>query len=394
MGLAEPLPEPVASLVRVAVESDEPEQLIASAQHALGRPLGLAGPAGEALGCAPDSDAGERALGIARAAATNRLVAPPGWSIVNVARASSRLGYLAIGDGDGTDDPTPEIVELLRTLLADQLQRIALLRGRTGELLWRLVSDPDIGPARARHEAAGCGLVLADAYWPAVLGCRASAPRPDVAEAIDLEARANARGALSVTLERRTVLLHPSDHAGTGICPRHWFRHVAERARRLAPSGGWQVIVGERAVGLGELSASIAELDALWALGPGSRGDQPLVTVRHYALDLLLARIAETAEARDFVHAQIGPLMAWDRRHETNLLGVLEAGLDFARHDTAAARCFMHRNTFRHRYRQALELLGDTLDDPEVRLAVHVALKLRGVLASQGQLEAASSPRL
>jgi sugar diacid utilization regulator len=235
--------------------------------------------------------------------------------------------------------------------------------------------------------------VLADAYWPAILGCRANAPRPDVADAIELEARANVRGALSVALARRTVLLHPSDRAGTGICPVHWFRHVAERAHQLAPSGGWQVIVGERALGLGELSAGVAELDALWALGPGSRGDQPLVSVRHYALDRLLARVADAAEARDFVHTQIGPLIEWDRRHESNLLGVLEAGLDFARHDTAAARCYMHRNTFRHRFRQALELLGDNLDDPEVRLAVHVALKLRSVVSFQSQVEAAISPR-
>jgi DNA-binding PucR family transcriptional regulator len=52
------------------------------------------------------------------------------------------------------------------------------------------------------------------------------------------------------------------------------------------------------------------------------------------------------------------------------------------RHDVAAARCFMHRNTFRHRFRDATKILGDNLDDPDVRLAVHVALKLRRVLAA------------
>jgi DNA-binding PucR family transcriptional regulator len=43
----------------------------------------------------------------------------------------------------------------------------------------------------------------------------------------------------------------------------------------------------------------------------------------------------------------------------------------------------MHRNTFRHRLRQAMEFLGDALDDPEVRVAVHVALKLRRVTRAQ-----------
>jgi hypothetical protein len=164
MGVARPLPEPVTSLVRVAVESDAPEQLIAAAQHALGKPLGLAGPAGEALGRAPDTDAGDRALAVARAAATSGLVAPPGWWIVDIARASSPFGYLAIGERHSATDPSPDLVGLLSTLLADQLQRGALLRARTAELLKRLVSESGLGPARARREAAWCGLALADAY--------------------------------------------------------------------------------------------------------------------------------------------------------------------------------------------------------------------------------------
>jgi hypothetical protein len=39
----------------------------------------------------------------------------------------------------------------------------------------------------------------------------------------------------------------------------------------------------------------------------------------------------------------------------------------------------MHRNTFRHRLRQALGVLGADLDDPAMRLALHVAIKLRRI---------------
>ena len=46
----------------------------------------------------------------------------------------------------------------------------------------------------------------------------------------------------------------------------------------------------------------------------------------------------------------------------------------------------MHRNTFRHRAHQAREVLGHTLDDPNVRLAVHVALKLRRLLTGPGSV--------
>jgi DNA-binding PucR family transcriptional regulator len=177
-----------------------------------------------------------------------------------------------------------------------------------------------------------------------------------------------------VTLSGRTLLLHPGDGA------LDWFHEVAARARQHVPSARPQVIVGERVLGLADLSAGVAELDALWRMGPREDGDQPLVSARHYALDLLLCRTADSPEAAEFVHQQIGPLIAWDLRYQTNFLTVLEAGLDIPRHDVAAAHCFMHRNTFRHRFRHATTILGDTLEDPEVRLAVHIALKLRRLL--------------
>jgi sugar diacid utilization regulator len=378
-GVAGSLADPVASLVRTAVESDAPEQLVALAQQALRKPLGLVGPAGEALGRAPASAAGDRALAIARAAATNRLVAPPGWWIVDVARAgSSPFGYLAVGDRDGDAEPSAHLVELVSTLLADQLQRVALLRGRTSELLRRLVSDTEVGPARARREAKACGLALADAYWPAILGWRGRPPRPEVADAIEREAREASSGALSVVVTERTVLLHPRD-GGNAL---DWFRRVAAGARRLAPGSRPQVIVGERELGLAELGTGVGELEALWEMGPRAEDDQPLVSVRHYALDRFLARTADSPEATEFVRQQIGPLIAWDRQHHGDLLTVLEAGLDAPRHELAAARCFMHRNTFRNRLRLATRALGDGLEDPDVRLATHVALKLRRTLGT------------
>jgi hypothetical protein len=374
------MPEPVTSLVRVAIESDAPQQLVTVAHGALGKPLGLAGSSGEALGRAPDSPAGERALAIARAAATSRLVAPPGWWIVDIARGSSSFGYLAVGGRRRREDPAPELVGLLSKLLADQLQRVALLRDRTTELLRRLVSDAEANPARARREAAASGLDLADAYWPALLGWRGHPPRPEVVEAILRDPDADLGGRLGVPLAGRTVLLHPADGAQRGEGAPDWFRDVADRAGHLAPSGHPQVLVGERLLGLTDLGAGVAEIDALWRMGPRGEGDQPLVSVRHYALDVLLSRTADAPEAAEFVRQQIGPLIAWDRRYQTDFLTVLEAGLDVPRHDIAAARCFMHRNTFRHRFRHATTILGDILEDPEVRLAVHMALKLRRLL--------------
>jgi DNA-binding PucR family transcriptional regulator len=52
----------------------------------------------------------------------------------------------------------------------------------------------------------------------------------------------------------------------------------------------------------------------------------------------------------------------------------------------------MHRNTFRHRLRQAARLAGDPLDDPERRLALHVALKLHRMRVSRPGHDAPGRP--
>ncbi|HWT23131.1 MAG TPA: helix-turn-helix domain-containing protein, partial [Solirubrobacteraceae bacterium] len=115
----------------------------------------------------------------------------------------------------------------------------------------------------------------------------------------------------------------------------------------------------------------------LCRLGARAGSAAPVMPAGRLALDRLLWDNLAPADARGFVEDRLGPLMAWDREHGSDLLRVLEAALDFPRHDRAASRCFMHRNTFRHRLKQATDVLEADLEDPDVRLALHVALKLR-----------------
>jgi sugar diacid utilization regulator len=369
--------DPLVSLVRVAVGSDDPERLIVAAEPELGAPLGLVGTAGNRLGHAPDTEPGRQAVAVASAAARSRLVAPPGWTIIPISRAASRLGFLAVGGGAVTDARRARLLDLLATLLGDQLHRAALVQDHAATFVQRLVTDPGLGAQSARREAAELGLSLAGSYWPAILAWRNGVPRAEAVETVAQAARTHAGGSLTASLQGRIVLLHPGSDRSRVV---EWLEQTVERARRVAPSSGAQAIVGEAAAEVGSLSANVAELYALWQLGPRADSGQPLVSARSYALERLLRSTASTRQARAFVDDLLGSLLAWDREHRTNLLTVLEAALDFPRHDIAASRCFMHRNTFRHRHQQATEILGDCLEDPDVRLAVHVALKLRHLL--------------
>jgi len=214
--------------------------------------------------------------------------------------------------------------------------------------------------------------VLASGYRAAVLVC-GGAPRPDLAERIGREAARLASGALCAIVDGRVVLLHPGDRPDATA----WFEGVVERVRLFAPSAGAYVIAADRSVPPGELGAEVAHLLRLARLGPRAEDAAPVMGARQYALDRLLWDSIAPADVRGFVEDELGRLIAWDRDHGSDLLRVLEVALDFPRHDLAARRCFMHRNTFRHRLKQATDVLGDDLEDPDVRLAVHVALKLR-----------------
>jgi FAD/FMN-containing dehydrogenase len=115
------------------------------------------------------------------------------------------------------------------------------------------------------------------------------------------------------------------------------------------------------------------------------------LTRRHSLLRML--QTLDPREASAFVNAQLAPLEAYDREHGTNLERVLELALDHDSRNTAARAAFMHRNTFRRQVRKALDLIDVDLADPEERLALHVALKMRtsGSPAARGAQKASSS---
>jgi sugar diacid utilization regulator len=392
MGTAPDSRDPLTALVGVAVHSDDSARLVADASLLARRPLALVGQHGEPLGHAPDGAEGRRALAIARAAAHNRLVDAAGWSIVPIRRGPSPLGFLAIGIRQGNDAATRVLLDVLPELVAEQLQRVALLRAQRAAFVRRLLSDRRFGAAEARIEARDLGVDLAEAYWPAILTWHGTTPPSPVAEGLARDALSLAEGSLTAVLNRRIVLLHPSWEGGGDARRLDWMREIVSRAREVAPSFPAQAIVGEAAVELGAVSAGVAELDALRRLGPRVEGERLVVSAREYALERLFWDNLDGSAARRFVGEQLGPLIDWDREHRTDLLSVLEAELDFPRHDQAARSCFMHRNTFRHRVHQAREVLGDTLEDPDVRLAVHVALKLRRLLA-RPSLDGTMAPR-
>jgi sugar diacid utilization regulator len=257
--------------------------------------------------------------------------------------------------------------------------RAALRWDKTEAFLRRLVSDPAVSLERARAEAASLGLALPDDYWPAVVAWDGGAPTPAELDGIGRAARRRAFGGQAVTVRGQLVVLHPPGACAADVIA--WVEQIVAVARTIAPSLDARAVAADHEVALSELRGEVTRLARLCAHG----GTTPAVTrARQHALADLLSGSVAPAEAGRFVDDLLGPLIAWDRDHRSNLVQVLEAALDHPRHDVAAQRCFMHRNTFRHRLRKARDLVGDDLADPDTRVAVHVALKLRRVTATSG----------
>jgi purine catabolism regulator len=156
-------------------------------------------------------------------------------------------------------------------------------------------------------------------------------------------------------------------------------RLQAEAARRLPGS-----VV---AVGIGRTCADPLDLpashrEALRALAVGSRTGGPghVSLFEDLGLDRLLAGCSD-GELAAFRDTTLGKLLAHDAASQSELVRTLEAFLAASGNAARAAQgLFVHYNTLRHRLGVIEQVLGVSLDDPEARLSLGLALRVLRML--------------
>jgi len=107
----------------------------------------------------------------------------------------------------------------------------------------------------------------------------------------------------------------------------------------------------------------------------------------------LLYQLRDEPRLRAFAGRELGPLLAYDAARGTSLVGDLGAYLEAGGNKAlAASRAHLARPTFYQRLRLIESILGVSLDSPESRTSLHVALlALRpDRLSSQGDTGAAA----
>ncbi|GAA3638283.1 PucR family transcriptional regulator [Streptomyces sp. S1A] len=271
---------------------------------------------------------------------------------------------------------------VLRMLLAGEADHA---RAVAGSLYGTLLDEPlrvvVAEGASARGRAA-------DAREPAAGGAAGGASEepggPEGALPAGVEALAEktesaaARAGESVLLvrhDRRLVGLVADGGAAAAACAD--FAGRTETAAGGGPVGAGTehgVVVGVSApAGLASVAAAFKQ--AGQALSVARRRGRALVEHEDVASGSVLPLLADEA-VRAFADGMLRALYEHDAHGRGDLVASLHAWL--SRHgqwDAAAADLGVHRHTLRYRMRRVEEILGRSLDDPDVRMELWLALK-------------------
>ncbi|MFD5653808.1 PucR family transcriptional regulator [Streptomyces sp. NPDC127039] len=197
-----------------------------------------------------------------------------------------------------------------------------------------------------------------------------------LAEAAESAAARSGEAVLVVPDGERLVVLATDGGAAVAACVEHASALEAARpaAEPLAGGDEENLVVGLSAPS-GPIAASAAYKQAQQALSVARRRGRVCVEHEHVAAGSVLPLLADDA-VRAFADGLLRALRDHDATGRGDLVASLRAWL--SRHgqwDAAAADLGVHRHTLRYRMRRVEEILGRSLDDPDVRMELWLALK-------------------
>lgn len=205
-------------------------------------------------------------------------------------------------------------------------------------------------------------------------------PLAALADVVESAAARAGEAVLVVPEGERLVVLAANRGAAAAACGEYAAALETARAgiREKVPGGE----EGELVVGLsapaGPIAASAAYKQAEQALSVARRRGRVLVEHEQMAAGSVLPLLADDA-VRAFADGMLRPLYEHDATGRGDLVASLRAWLSkHGQWDAAAADLGVHRHTLRYRMRRVEEILGRSLDDPDVRMELWLALKASG----------------
>ena len=140
--------------------------------------------------------------------------------------------------------------------------------------------------------------------------------------------------------------------------------------------------VGRRSAGPWAIVKSYVEAEQAARIGRQFLGGDRTIAFEDLGVYRVIAR-ADRDAIEAFSHEYLAALDEYDARHSGELIGTLEGFFSCnGNHARAAERLHLHRNTLLYRLERIETLTGFDLADPETRLSMQLALKIRRVAPS------------
>ena len=157
-------------------------------------------------------------------------------------------------------------------------------------------------------------------------------------------------------------------------------REVSRLAHGLDRRLSFSVGIGNVASSPGELPRAYEEARQALRLSRRAGGGRLVTSYRSLGALRLLLEVRDTVALDRFVGETLGPVLDYSRRRATPLLATLEALAREGWNQRAAARRLkVHINTLTYRVQRIEALLQVSLDDPETRVVLQVALQARAL---------------
>ncbi|MFI2202734.1 PucR family transcriptional regulator [Streptomyces sp. NPDC020192] len=201
-------------------------------------------------------------------------------------------------------------------------------------------------------------------------------PLGALTESVESAAARSGEAVLVVPEGERLVVLAADGGAAVAACAQYAAALEAARAvpEQAAGADEEELVVGLSAPA-GPIAAAAAYKQAEQALSVARRRGRVLVEHEQLAAGSVLPLLADDA-VKAFADGLLRALHEHDATGRGDLVASLRAWL--SRHgqwDAAAADLGVHRHTLRYRMRRVEEILGRSLDDPDVRMELWLALK-------------------
>ncbi|WP_330313940.1 PucR family transcriptional regulator [Streptomyces sp. NBC_00523] len=286
-------------------------------------------------------------------------------------------GALAVGTGAALGTAERYAVHSAVALLTLTTARSRALQGaeqRLGAAVLRmlLAGQPDHARAVAGDLYGGLldapfRLLIAEGQDPSATAL--------LADALDTAADRSGETLLMVPEGERLLVLAADGGAAVTACQAYAEAQDELTPREPAAAQESDVVVGMSAPA-GPVAVSAAYKQAEQALSVARRRGRALVEHAELATGSVLPLLADDA-VRAFADGMLRALYEHDAKGRGDLVASVRAWLSHhGQWDAAAADLGVHRHTLRYRMRRVEEILGRSLDDPDVRMELWLALKV------------------